>query len=166
MTTETTPETIKTLTLTLTAAREAITDASQVVMDAYETGSLIEVLLDDLCQHRLSYEESPADIDKEYLHIGEVCEHVTRLTRIMRAYGEAEKARGWTSGVGGKAAADGPVGSGTASAVADDETSARRDAGTASAGPERPGPERAAHRRDADGRLVAAGGRASEVNAR
>ncbi len=128
-------------TMTLTAARDLITDASQVVMDAYETGSLIEVLLDDLRQHRLSYEESPAAIDKEYAHIGEVCEHLTRLTGIMRAYGEAEKARGWTSGVGRTAAAaDGPGGSGTASAAADDDTGAIPGAGTASARPGHAGP--------------------------
>ena len=92
MTAPETTATEATEAMTLTAARESITDASQVVMDAYETGLLIEVLLDDLCQHRLSYEESPDAIDKEYLHIGEVCEHLTRLTRIMRAYWVAEKA--------------------------------------------------------------------------
>ncbi len=146
MTTETTTETIE--AMTLAAARDAITDASQVVMDAYETGSLIEVLLDDLGQHRLTYEESPADIGKQYLYIGEVCEHVTRLTRIMRAYWAAEKARGWTSEVGGKDAAGGPVGSGTASAA--DDTGAIPGAGPAPAGPGHA--RRVAHRHDANGK--------------
>jgi len=141
MTTETMPETRE--TMTLTAAREAITDASQVVMDAYDVGLLIEILLDDLCQHRLSYEESPDAIDKEYLHIGEVCEHVTRLTQIMRAYGAAEKARGWTSEVGRKAA-----GAGTTDAVG--AVSARPGAGTDTEGPER-ATGRAARRGDANG---------------
>jgi len=137
-------------TMTLTATRDAITDASQVVMDAYDVGLLIEILLDDLCQHRLSYEESPDAIDKEYLHIGEVCEHVTRLTQIMRAYGAAEKARGWTSEVGRKAA-----GAGTTDAVgavsAATDTGASPGAGTDTEGPER-ATGRAARRGDANGK--------------
>ncbi len=134
MTAPETTATEATEAMTLTAARESITDASQVVMDAYETGLLIEVLLDDLCQHRLSYEESPADIDKEYLHIGEVCEHLTRLTRIMRAYGAAEKARGWTSEFGRRVAADRPVGAET---TGGDVVESSADAGTGAEHPER-----------------------------
>jgi len=90
MTTDTCTETTE--AMAMTAAREAITDAGQVAMDAYDVGTLFEVLLDDLCQHRLTYEENPADIDKEYLHIGEVCEHLTRLTRIMRTHWASETA--------------------------------------------------------------------------
>ncbi len=91
MTTKTTTTATET-TADLTAAQEALTDAGQVVMDAYDVGTLFEVLLDDVGLHRLTYEESPADIDKEYLHIGEVCEHLTRLTKIMRTHWAAETA--------------------------------------------------------------------------
>ncbi len=93
MTTKTTTTATETTeAMTLAAAQEALTDAGQVVMDAYDVGTLFEALLDDLCQHRLTYEESPDDIDKAYLHIGEVCEHLMRLTQIMRTHWVAEKA--------------------------------------------------------------------------
>ncbi len=95
MTTDKSTETTDGLT---TAAREALTDAGQVVMDAYDVGTLFEALLDDLCQHRLTYEENTDDIDKAYAHIGEVCEQLTRLSRIMRAHWASEtalRARQW-----------------------------------------------------------------------